>query len=147
MQMKIDYDELTGLLPQKGKMRLIDEITECDTENFLVESRTLIRDSCIFFDKESGGLPNYVLFEFAAQSVAALMAKKAEESGEKGKIGFVLSVSNMTFDSDSVKSGSEVAVKAALESQMDNVLSFQAEFFADDKKIGSGKLTLMESEK
>lgn len=144
--MKITYDELTGLLPQKGKMRLIDEITECDTENFLVESRTLIRDSCIFFDKESGGLPNYVLFEFAAQSVAALMAKKAELSGEKGKIGFVLSVSNMTFDSDSVKSGSEVTVKAAVESQMDNVLSFQAEFFADDKKIGGGKLTLMESE-
>ena len=144
--MKITYDELTGLLPQKGKMRLIDEITECDTENFLVESRTLIRESCIFFDKESGGLPNYVLFEFAAQSVAALMAKKAELSGEKGKIGFVLSVSNMTFDSDSVKSGSEVSVKAAVESQMDNVLSFQAEFFADDKKIGGGKLTLMESE-
>jgi len=144
--MKIDYDELTGLLPQKGKMRLIDEITECDSENFLVESRTLIRESCIFFDKESGGLPNYVLFEFAAQSVAALMAKKAELSGEKGKIGFVLSVSNMTFDSDSVKSGSEVSVKAAVESQMDNVLSFQAEFFADDKKIGGGKLTLMESE-
>lgn len=144
--MKIDYDELTGLLPQKGKMRLIDEITECNTENFLVESRTLIRESCIFFDKESGGLPNYVLFEFAAQSVAALMAKKAEESGGKGKIGFVLSVSNMTFDSDSVKSGSEVSVKAAVESQMDNVLSFQAEFFVDDKKIGGGKLTLMESE-
>ena len=146
MQMRIGYDELTGLLPQKGKMRLIDEITECDSENFLVESRTLIRESCIFFDKESGGLPNYVLFEFAAQSVAALMAKKAELSGEKGKIGFVLSVSNMTFDSDSVKSGSAVDEKAALESKMDNVLSFQAEFFADDKKIGRGKLTLMENE-
>lgn len=146
MQMRITYDELTGLLPQKGKMRLIDEITECDSENFLVESRTQIRESCIFFDKESGGLPNYVLFEFAAQSVAALMAKKAELSGEKGKIGFVLSVSNMAFDLDSVKSGSEVSVKATLESQMDNVLSFQAEFFVDDEKIGSGKLTLMEIE-
>ena len=75
------------------------------------------------------------------------MAKKAEESGGKGKIGFVLSVSNMAFDSDVVEAGSAVNVKATLESQMDNVLSFQAEFFADDKKIGSGKLTLMESEK
>ncbi len=146
MQMRIGYDELTGLLPQKSKMRLIDEITECDSENFFVKSRTQIRESCIFFDKESGGLPNYVLFEFAAQSVAALMAKKAEESGGKGKIGFVLSVSNMAFDSGVVEAGSEVSVKATLESQMDNVLSFQAEFFADDKKIGGGKLTLMESE-
>ncbi len=141
--MKIDYDELTNLLPQKSKMRLIDEIVECDMEKFFVESRTQVREDCIFFDKQAGGLPNYVLFEFAAQSVAALMAARARQADENGKIGFVLSVTNMQFDLDTAKAGSFVNVKANLETQMENVLSFQAEFIIDEKKCGSGKLTLI----
>ena len=144
--MKINRDELAEILPQKGKMRLIDEIVRCDFEKHEAESRTKITDECIFFDKSLGGVPNYVLLEFASQTVAAMLGAESKMKNQSADVGFVLSVSNFHFDFDILHSDFFVNVAVALESEMGNVHAYCADFFIDGKKSGDGKLTLMKME-
>ena len=142
--MKISFDELGKILPQKGKMRLIDEILEADAENWTAVSRTVVSSGCIFFDSGAGGLPSYVLVEFAAQTVAALIGIRAKKSVGKVKSGFVLSASNFSFERDFFREGEEIEVRSKLESEMGGVFSFSFDFFSGGNPCASGKLTVMQ---
>ena len=109
-------------------------------------ARTKITDECIFFDKSLGGVPNYVLLEFASQTVAAMLGAESKMKNQSADVGFVLSVSNFHFDFDILHSDLFVNVAVALESEMGNVHAYCADFFIGGKKSGDGKLTLMKME-
>lgn len=142
--MMIKNEDLKFLVPQKGKMFLIGEVLDADIESWKVESRTMMTENSMFFDKEAVGVPNYVCFELAAQTVAALTGLNAREKHLEPNMGLILSVSNFHFDFNFIEAGKAVNVKVFRESEMDNIYSFCADFFIDEKHSGSGKLTLME---
>lgn len=142
----IEGSELENLLPQKSKMKLIDKIIDYDTENWTCESETVVKKSCIFFDEKERGVPNYVLFEFAAQTVASLLGIFSKEENSEFTKGFILSVSNFDFEFDFVKESSKVGIKISRESDVGNVFSISCEIFIDEEKMGTGKLTVMQSE-
>lgn len=142
--MIIEHDELAGLVPHKGRMFLIDRITDFNAKDWRIESETRIKPDFMFYEAELDGVPNYVCFEITAQTIAALSGLYSREKECGPNRGFILSVSNLNFDFDTIKNGQLVRVKAERETAMDNVYSFKAEYFLDGKKAGEGKLTVME---
>ncbi len=142
--MTIEHEELSTLVPHKGKMFIIDRISDAKPDEWIIESETKITDGFMFYEKSVDGAPNYACFEIIAQTISALTGLYAREHGLPPNMGFILSVSNLHFDFDVVKSGQTVKVRAAREAKVDNVYSFTAELFVEGKPSGSGKLTVME---
>lgn len=141
--MRIEREELQTLVPQKGKMFIVGRIVEAELERWLIESETEITENFMFYDGGAGGAPNYACFEIIAQTVAALSGLYARENGLEPSVGFILSVSNLSFDFDMIKRGEIVRVKARREAVMESVSSFIAEIYINDKLSGGGKLTAM----
>ena len=144
--MTIEHEELATLVPHKGKMFIIDRICEASAKNWIIESETKITENFMFFDKMLDAAPNYACFEIIAQTVSALTGLYARENNLPPNMGFILSVSNLNFDFDSMKSGQTIRARAVREAAVDNVYSFKAELFLDNEAAGGGKLTVMEVE-
>ena len=144
--MTIEHEELSKLVPQKGKMFLLGRITDAQPEKWTIESETEITPDFMFYEKNIDGCPTYVCFELIAQTIAALTGLNAQKASNSSKMGFILSVSNLHFDFDIIKSGESVRVKSTREDVDDNIFSFSAEIFVDGKFGGKGKLTVMEVE-
>lgn len=140
----IEKDELITLVPHKGKMFLIDRITDYDTALWRITSETTVRDTCLFYDKTVDGIPNYVLFEFIAQTISALTGIVVKENNLPVNMGFILSVSALRWSVPVIKAGQTVTITAERTGEVDNVYSFTAEVFLHGEQIGSGKLTVLE---
>ena len=142
--MTIEHEELSTLVPHKGKMFIIDRITKANANDWTIESETKITPNFMFYDKNLAGAPNYSCFEIIAQTVSALTGLYARENNLPPNMGFILSVSNLHFDFDFLATGDVVRAKAVREAAVDNVYSFCAELFVNNKVAGGGKLTVME---
>ena len=140
----IEKDELMTLVPHKGKMFLIDRITDYDTAAWTITSETVVRESCLFFDAAAGGIPNYVLFEFIAQTISALTGIIVRENNLPVRMGFILSVSALSFSVPIIRAGQTVSVSASRTGEVDNVYTFVADLCVDGAAVGSGRLTVLE---
>ena len=144
-KMTIEHEELATLVPHRGKMFIIDRITDAKVDEWIIESETKITENFMFYDKNANGVPNYACFEIIAQTVAALTGLYARENNLPPNIGFILSVTNLKFDFDLIKPGETVKVKALRDAVVENMHSFQAEVYLNEKLSASGKLTVMEA--
>ena len=142
--MTIEHEELETLVPHKGKMFIIDRISDVVLKDWIIESETKITPRFMFYDEKADGVPNYASFEINAQTISALTGLYVRENNLPPNMGFILSVSNLSFDFDIIKAGQTVRAKAVRESTMDNVYSFNAELWLDGKAAGKGRLTVME---
>ncbi len=140
----IEKDELITLVPHKDKMFLIDRITDYDSEAWNIASETVVRESCLFYDKAASGMPNYVLFEFIAQTISALTGIVVREHNLPVRMGFILSVSSLTFFVPVIRAGQTVSIRAERTGEAGNVYTFVADITVDGAAIGSGKLTVLE---
>lgn len=144
--MIIEHEELSTLVPHAGRMFILDKITDANTDGWTIESETKITPDFMFYEKSVDGVPNYACFEIIAQTVSALTGLYAREKSLPPNIGFILSVTNLHFDFDTVKPGETVKVRAVRESYLENIFSFSAEIFINGRLSGKGKLTAMESQ-
>lgn len=140
----IEKDELITFVPHRGKMFLIDRITDYDSVAWNIASETVVRESCLFYDKAVSGIPNYVLFEFIAQTISALTGIVVREHNLPVGMGFILSVSSLTFSVPIVRAGQTVSIRAVRTGEAGNVYTFAAEVSLDGTAIGGGKLTVFE---
>ena len=143
--MTIEHEELSTLVPHRGKMFIIDRITAADINEWIIESETKITPDFMFYEKSIDGVPNYACFEIIAQTVSALTGLYAREKSLPPNIGYILSVTNLHFDFDKVKPGETIRVLAARDSSLENIFSFSAELFINGVAAGWGKLTAMET--
>lgn len=140
----IEKDELMTLVPHKGKMFLIDRITDYDSVAWNIVSETVVRESCLFYDKAVSGMPNYALFEFIAQTISALTGIVVREHNLPVRMGFILSVSSLAFSVPVVRAGQTVSIRAERTGEAGNVYTFAAEVSLDGVAVGSGNLTVLE---
>ena len=143
----IETEELLTLVPHRGKMFLIDRIQDYDIDAWTVTSETKLSESNLYYDKNLGGMPNYVLFEFIAQTVSAITGIVTREKQLPVNMGFILSVSSLHFSQPLVKAGQTVTVHAWRTGEAGAVYSFDARVSADGEEIGGGTLTVMEFKK
>ena len=87
-------DEISALVPHKGKMLLLDRIKKFDLQEIFIDTEVDISEDCMFFNEELGGVPSYVAFEYMAQSISALSGIYGRSCGNSPKEGFIMSVSN-----------------------------------------------------
>ena len=81
----VPAEELINLLPHKGKMFLLDHLTQHDTVARTLESESLVTKNHIFYDEALDGIPSHVAFELIAQSISALSGVTGCERGEPAK--------------------------------------------------------------
>jgi predicted hotdog family 3-hydroxylacyl-ACP dehydratase len=142
--LRIDRDELSTLLPHKGKMFLLSRITDYDVRKRTLAAEYDISGDCVFYDSELGGVPAWVSFEFMAQCVSALSGLTGRERGEPPKPGFILSVSALEVRIPVLKAGTTVTVKVTEDMRMDIVFTFDCIAFIGEEPAVSAKLTVMD---
>jgi predicted hotdog family 3-hydroxylacyl-ACP dehydratase len=141
----IEGQELLSLLPHRGKIVLLSRITAWDMEKFTLSSEYDVAGDCIFYDPLLKGIPSWAGFECMAQSISALSGLAGRERGEKPKIGFILSVSNMELSAPVLKAGTTIRIRVEEEAKANLVFTFRGEIFSGERRIITAKLTVMET--
>ncbi|GHV28163.1 hypothetical protein AGMMS4952_11160 [Spirochaetia bacterium] len=146
----IERDELSTLLPHKGKMFLLSRLISYD---IAAQQRSLsaeydITEDCLFYDPALGGVPGWVSFEFMAQSIAVLSGISDRERGEPPKPGFILSVSNMEILIPVLRAGTTVYIHVQEDCRVERVFTFDCAVSLNGtepgKAVALAKLTVMD---
>jgi predicted hotdog family 3-hydroxylacyl-ACP dehydratase len=140
----IDRDELSTLLPHKGKMLLLSRITDYDIKKRTLTAEYDITEDCLFYDSELGGVPAWASFEFMAQCISSLSGLVGREQGEPPKPGFILSVSAMEVKIPVLKAGTAAVITITEDMRMDMVFAFYCTVFLQGEPAVSAKLTVMD---
>jgi len=139
----INQEELKTLIPHRGKMLLLDRITEYDAAGN-IRTEFEISEACLFYNTELKGVPSWVGFEFMAQTISAFSGLRSRLTGIKPKIGFILSVPLMQMYIPVFKTGSIADIRMKECDRTDQIYTFEGEIFLEDKKAMEGKLMVME---
>jgi predicted hotdog family 3-hydroxylacyl-ACP dehydratase len=145
-QLSIERDELSTLLPHKGKMFLLSRLTEYDIENRALSAEYDITGDCIFYDPRLGGIPGWVSFELMAQCISVLSGIAGRERGEPPKLGFILSISSMNIQVPSLKTGATATIRIREDVRVDAVFTFDCAVFFEGRPAATAKLTVMDVE-
>jgi predicted hotdog family 3-hydroxylacyl-ACP dehydratase len=140
----IDRNELSTLVPHKGKMFLLSRITDYDIKKRTLTAEYDITGDCLFYDSELDGVPAWVSFEFMAQCISALSGLADREQGKPPKLGFILSLSALEVTVPVLKAGTSVTINVVEDMQMDMVFTFHCVVFHEGKLAVSAKLTVMD---
>ena len=140
----MEKDELSSLLPHKGKMLLLSRLREYDTRERTLTAEYDISGDCIFYDPELDGIPSWVSFEFMAQSISVLSGLAGRETGQLPKIGVILSVSNMELKLPLLKAGTTAIIHIQENCKIDLVYTFDCNVMLGDTPAASAKLTVMD---
>lgn len=125
-------EELINLLPHKGKMFLLDHLTQHDIIERTLESESLVTKNHIFYDEELDGIPSHVAFELIAQSISALSGVTGCERGEPPKPGFLLSIQNYQAHVASFKAGTSVHCTIKKIDELENMMTYSGVAYSSE---------------
>ncbi len=129
---EVPAETLINLLPHKGKMFLLDHLTQHDTTARTLESVSLVTKEHIFYDESLDGIPSYIAFEFIAQSISALSGVTGYEMGRPAIPGFILSIVNYKAEVLSFKVGTSIHVKIKKIDEFENIMTYSGEAFSSE---------------
>lgn len=144
----VPAEELINLLPHKGKMFLLDHLTQHDTVARTLESESLVTKNHIFYDEALDGIPSHVAFELIAQSISALSGVTGCERGEPAKPGFLLSLQNYQAHAESFKAGTSVHCVIKKIDELENMMTYSGAAYSSEdpeKPIVETVITVMET--
>ena len=139
-------DEISALVPHKGKMLLLDRIKKFDLQEIFIDTEVDISEDCMFYNEELGGVPSYVAFEYMAQSISALSGIYGRSCGNSPKEGFIMSVSNCKSDVVAFKPGEVVEIHVKQTMRMDMAVTFDGVASVGGKQVLSATLSTVEVE-
>lgn len=128
----VPSEELINLLPHKGKMFLLDHLTQHDTVARTLESVSLVTKNHIFYDEDLDGIPSHVAFELIAQSISALSGVTGCERGEPAKPGFLLSLQNYQAHTESFKTGTSIHVAIKKIDELENMMTYSGVAYSSE---------------
>jgi predicted hotdog family 3-hydroxylacyl-ACP dehydratase len=140
----IDMENISSLVPHRGKMLLLSKVNAYNLQEERIEAEYHLTENCLFYDPVISGVPAWVGFEFIAQTISAYKGIKTIIKGEPVKLGFILGVSQLRTELSLFKTGSILVIKAQEFENMDPVFIYEGEIFIEGKKVLAGKLTVME---
>lgn len=107
---KLEKNELIQLIPHSGKMVLLSRIISHDISKREVVAQFDVEESCIFYDDELGGIPNWVTFEIMAQTLSSLTGITNRVKGLKPLAGCILSINNFKAEKEVFEKGSVLTI-------------------------------------
>ena len=144
----IEKDQLKEMIPQKGKMFLLDRVTSYSLEDNELTSQVEIKDSNIFYRPEIKGIPSWAVFEMMAQSIAALSSiKKIKEKDPVEPLpGVILTLSKFKAEINTFSSEKTITIKVKENFNSDGLCCYDCIAFTDENKNLSVKtqITAME---
>ncbi|MCF0214863.1 MAG: thioester dehydrase [Fibrobacteraceae bacterium] len=117
-------ESVETLVPHKGKMFLLNRISNFSLEKLEIETEVDITDKDLFYDEELGGVPAWVAFEYMAQSISALSGIYGKTQNEKPKVGFIMSVTSFKAHRSVFSLGETVKIKVHQTMRMDMAVTF-----------------------
>jgi predicted hotdog family 3-hydroxylacyl-ACP dehydratase len=142
----IENEELTALLPHRGKMFLISRVMEYDINARTLRSEHDIDKTCLFYDPDMDGVPAYMCFEFMAQAVSALSGLTGVILGKPPMMGFILSVSSLEIKIPLFKPGEIIRVEINGQQAVDTVSTFHCVARVGENTAVKAKLMVMDVE-
>ncbi len=143
---EIEGEDLLRLVPHRGKMFLLSRVTAHDIQNRMIRTESEVREDCIFYEEELGGIPVWTGFEFMAQSIAALTSIRHLSLGlPPAPPGVILSVSNFSAKTAALPLGSCVQTTVKEDYQADQLSRFDCELSlrGEAEALATGTLTVM----
>jgi len=140
----IETEELLSIIPHRGKMVHISRVKNYNLEDRSIEAEYDITNECIFYDEQVNGVPSWAGFECIAQAISAYSGIRDRINGITSKFGFILAVSQLCIEVPYLKPGSTILIKANEIEDLSPVFAFYGEIFLENKRIISGRLTVMD---
>jgi predicted hotdog family 3-hydroxylacyl-ACP dehydratase len=140
----IENEELSELMPHRGKMLLISRVLEYDINVRRLRSEYDVNKACLFYDSGIDGVPACVCFEFMAQAVSALSGLTGKILGRPPMMGFVLSVSSLEIKIPVFKQGDVIQVEVNEQQAVDAVSTYHCIARIKENEAVSAKLMLMD---
>ena len=141
--MLIEQEELKSLIPHRGKMLLLDRVTEYSPEGY-ARAEYQISESCLFYNAAVGGVPSWAGFEFMAQTISAYSGIYFLDKEIKPKTGFILSIPSMKMYIPVFKTGSLLEISVHELDHTDLIYTFEGKIFLEGEMVMEGKLMVME---
>jgi len=142
-------DELSNLIPHKGKMFLLSRITEHNLEERTATGEYDITSGCIFYEDALDGIPDWSVFEIMAQTISAFGSIERIENDrmDKANPGVILSVSNFKSSVAVLKKNTTIKIKIREDCRMDDVTRYECSVFQSSRETDpdiSAMITVME---
>lgn len=137
-------DEVSKLVPHKGKMLLLDRVTTYNLDEISIETQVDVSQESMFFNEECAGVPSYVSFEYMAQSISALSGIYGRSNNRPPKEGFIMSVSNCKLESPVFKKGETVSIKVKQTMRVDMAVTFEGWAYVNGSLAASASLCTVE---
>lgn len=141
----VNKEYLEKILPHKGPMVLIDDVTSYSLEKGWLKSVVEIREDSIFYDKTLGGVSSVVGIEFMAQTIAAFAFLYSGK--EEPQIGFLLGTRLYNNKYSVFKLGEtlEILVKQIFFSE--DIVSFECFIYNENKEeISSATINVYQND-
>ena len=130
---------LDEIISHRAPMSLLSRFVSSDDESALCEID--VTPETAFFDDSIGGVPAHIGIEYIAQTIAAYAGKKARDSGEQVKIGFLLGTRKLQLHEDRFHVGETYQVRVEQLYLEDNGLAvFEATVSHGNSPIVSGNI-------
>ncbi len=133
-------EKLSGLVPHKGKMLLLDRLVSFDLEQTKVVTEIDISENCMFFEDSLGGVPVWIAFEYMAQSVSALTGIFGLKTGTPPRMGFILSVTNFCAEESVFSKGSTVQIEVRQTLRVDMAVTFEGKALVGGKCVATATI-------
>ncbi len=125
---EIGGEDLLKLVPHRGKMFLLSRVIAHDIQSRKISTESEVREDCLFYEEELGGIPIWTGFELMAQSIAALTSIRHISLGlPPAPPGVILSVSNFTATVAALPLGSVIQTTVQEDYQADQVSRYDCE--------------------
>jgi predicted hotdog family 3-hydroxylacyl-ACP dehydratase len=137
-------ESIMQIVPHSGKMSLLDRVIDYDFEKLEIHTEVDIVPGSMFFDKDLGGIPVWIGFEYMAQSISALSGLYGKTKGQEPKIGFIMSVNNFTANTPLFPENSIAKIFVKQTMRMDNVVTFDGNISLDGNIVATAVINTIE---
>ena len=138
--------ELYRYSPHQKSMLLLDVLKAYDLRSLELTSGVNITSSSVFFDPEAGCVPNYVAFEYMAQSIALLSGLAEVDKNSTPKIGFIMGIRDFKTTVPGFTPGDALEVRVKEVFREGSVAVFEGSVFVKDKLVVSAVVNAIEGD-
>ena len=144
--MVLDGEALENSIPHRGSMALLSRVVRYDFSQETLTAEVDVKESDLFFDRERGGVPSWVGFEYMAQSIAALGGiKRRTELNEEPRIGFIMGVRDFTSRAAVFAAGRRLQVEVRQIFRDGDVVSFGCSIGENGQELARAVITGIEA--
>lgn len=129
----IDYTDIAGLIPHKGRMVLLDRVVEFDGQALTAEM--IVRNDGLFGNEHS--IPAWAGIEYMAQAVGAYAGIKSRLAGEPIKLGYLLGTRRYNSNVSSFTVGAKLTIQVKNIIQDDKLGVFECSITGDDTEVSA----------